>query len=177
MGKVLKIVAGIGLAILAPYAAPLLVASGVAAGVAAAVTTAVMAVGASMALSSASALLFGPKVPRTQLSRLNVSLDPSTPRKIVFGTTAMPLDLRYHEASGTDQEYMDYIIATSAHKVTSIDEIWFEDKQAWTASGGVTARYSGYLTVAVRTEGTSANTIAINGGAKWGSTRRLTGCS
>lgn len=177
MGKVLKIVAGIGLAFLAPYAAPLLVASGVAAGVAAAVTTAVMAVGASMALSSASALLFGPKVPRTQLSRLNVSLDPSTPRKIVFGTTAMPLDLRYHEVSGTDQEYMDYIIATSAHKVTSIDEIWFEDKQAWTASGGVTARYSGYLTVAVRTEGTSANTIAINGGAKWGSTRRLTGCS
>lgn len=177
MGKVLKIVAGIGLAFLAPYAAPLLVASGVAAGVAAAVTTAVMAVGASMALSSASALLFGPKVPRTQLSRLNVSLDPSTPRKITFGTTAMPLDLRYHEASGTDQEYMDYIIATSAHKVTSIDEIWFEDKQAWTASGGVTARYSGYLTVAVRTEGTSANTIAINGGAKWGSTRRLTGCS
>lgn len=128
-------------------------------------------------LSGISQQFFGPKVPRTQLSRLNVSLDPPTPRKAVFGTTAMPLDLRYHEASGTDQEYMDYIIATSAHKVTSIDEIWFEDKQAWTASGGVTARYSGYLTVAVRTEGTSANTIAINGGAKWGSTRRLTGCS
>lgn len=181
MGKVLKIVAGIGLAFLAPYAAPVILgavgATTAAVAIASAVTTAVMAVGASMALSAASALLFGPKVPRTQLSRLNVSLDPSTPRKIVFGTTAMPLDLRYHEASGTDQEYMDYIIATSAHKVTSIDEIWFEDKQAWTASGGVTARYSGYLTVAVRTEGTSANTIAINGGAKWGSTRRLTGCS
>lgn len=138
---------------------------------------ALMAMGASTALSSVSMALFGPKIPKTQISRLNVSLDPSTPRKAVFGTTAMPLDLRYHEASGTDQEYMDYIIATSAHKVKSITEIWFEDKQAWTASGGVTARYSGYLTVAVREEGTSANTISINGGAKWGSTRRLTGCS
>jgi hypothetical protein len=95
----------------------------------------------------------------------------------VFGTTAMPLDLRYHESSGEDQEYVDYIVAVAAHKVTSIDEIWFEEKQAWTLGGGVTATYSGYLTVAVVTEGTAANYISINGGAKWGSSRRLTGCA
>ena len=118
-----------------------------------------------------------PKQPPTQLSRLNVSLDPSTPRKIVFGTTAMPLDLRYHESSGTDQEYVDYIVAVAAHKVASISEIWFEEKQAWTLAGGVTATYSGYLTVQVRTEGTAGNFIAINGGGKWGSSRRLTGCA
>lgn len=138
---------------------------------------ALMAMGVSTALSTVSVALFGPKMPKTQLSRLQVSLDPSTPRKVVFGTTAMPLDLRYHEASGTDQEYMDYIIAVAAHKVKSIDAIWFEEKRAWTSSGGVESRYSGYLTVAVREEGTSANTIAINGGTKWGSTRRLTGCA
>jgi len=102
---------------------------------------------------------------------------PSTPRKAVFGTTAMPLDLRYHESSGTNQEYVDYIIAVAAHKVKSIDEIWFEEKLAWSASGGVTATYSGYLTVTTRTEGTAANTIAINGGTKWGTSRRLTGCA
>ena len=118
-----------------------------------------------------------PKQPPTQLSRLNVSLDPSTPRKIVFGTTAMPLDLRYHESSGTDQEYVDYIVAVAAHKVASITEIWFEEKQAWTLAGGVTGTYSGYLTVQVRTEGTDANYISINGGGKWGSSRRLTGCA
>jgi hypothetical protein len=118
-----------------------------------------------------------PKIPTSQLSRLNVGLDPSTPRKVVFGTTAMPLDIRYHESSGTDQEYVDYIVAVAAHKVTSIDEIWFEEKQAWTASGGVTATYSGYLTVTTRTEGTSGNYISINGGAKWGSSRRMTGCA
>ena len=119
----------------------------------------------------------GPKTPKTQLSRLNVSLDPSTPRKVVFGTTAMPLDLRYHESSGTDQEFIDYIVAVAAHKVASIDEIWFEEKQAWTAGGGVTGTYTGYLTVTTRTEGTDANYISINGGSKWGASRRLTGCA
>ena len=89
----------------------------------------------------------------------------------------MPLDLRYHESSGTNQEYVDYIICVAAHKVKSIDEIWFEEKLAWSASGGVTSTYSGYLTVTTRTEGTAANTIAINGGTKWGTSRRLTGCA
>lgn len=174
MGKTLKTVAIIAAAVAVAYFAPqisvALLGSTAAAGT-------IAAVGASLALSTASMALFGPKIPKTQISRLNVSLDPSTPRKAVFGTTAMPLDLRYHESSGTNQEYVDYIVAVAAHKVTSITEIWFEEKQAWTVGGGVTATYSGYLTVAVRTEGTSGNTIAINGGGKWGSSRRLTGCA
>ncbi len=146
-------------------------------GVGPALATALRVAAFTTVLSGATAELFGPKIPRTQTSRLNVSLDPSTPRKAVFGTTAMPLDLRYHESSGTDQEYVDYIIAVAAHKVTSITEIWFEEKQAWTLAGGVTGTYSGYLTVDVRTEGTAGNYISINGGGKWGSTRRLTGCA
>jgi hypothetical protein len=128
-------------------------------------------------LSGVSQQFFSAKAPKSQLSRLNVSLDPSTPRKAVFGTTAMPLDLRYHESSGTNQEYVDYIVAVAAHKVKSIDEIWFEEKLAWSASGGVTATYTGYLTITTRTEGTAANTISINGGSKWGTSRRLTGCA
>ncbi len=141
------------------------------------IQSALLATGVGIALTTVSQALFGPKTPGSQLSRLNVTLDPTTPRKSVFGTTAMNLDLRYHETSGTDQEYVDYIIACAAHKVASIDEIWFDDKKAWSQSGGVTSTYSGYLTVATRTEGTAANTIAINGGGTWGSTRRLTGCA
>jgi hypothetical protein len=174
VGKTLKtialVAAGVALVAFAPQIA-------LALGLKAAAAATIVAIGASLALSTASMALFGPKMPKTQISRLNVSLDPSTPRKVVFGTTAMPLDLRYHESSGTDQEFVDYIIAVAAHKVTSITEIWFEEKQAWTLAGGVTGTYSGYLTVAVRTEGTSGNTIAINGGGKWGSSRRLTGCA
>jgi hypothetical protein len=174
VGKTLKTIALVAVGVaLVVLSGPIATAIGAGAATAAAIA----AVGASLALSTASMALFGPKIPKTQISRLNVSLDPSTPRKAVFGTTAMPLDLRYHESSGTDQEYVDYIIAVAAHKVASITEIWFEEKQAWTLAGGVTGTYSGYLTVTVRTEGTAGNYISINGGGKWGSTRRLTGCA
>lgn len=170
MGKVIGFIAGVALAV---FAAPVAAAIGISAITA----TTVAAIGISLALSSASAMLFGPKVPDSQLSRLNVSLEPTTPRKAVFGTTAMNLDLRYHEASGTNQEYIDYIIAVAAHKVKSIDEIWFEEKQAWTASGGVTSTYSGYLTVSTITEGSASSYFTVNSGTKWGSAQRLTGCA
>ena len=174
MGKTLRtigmIAAAVALVVFAPQIAGAIGIQAITAGT-------IAAIGASLALSTASMALFGPKVPKSQISRLNVSLDPSTSRKVVLGTTAMPLDLRYHESSGTNQEYVDYIIAVAAHKVASINEIWFEEKQAWTLAGGVTATYSGYLTIAVRTEGTDSNYISINGGSKWGSSRRLTGCA
>lgn len=173
MGKVLKAI-GIGVLMIG---ASFLIGTAGAFGIKAITSGMVLAAGIASTLSGLAGLAFSPKVPQSQLSRLNVSLDTTTPRKAVFGTTAMPLDLRYHEASGTNQEYVDYIIVTSAHKVTSIDKIWFEDKLAWSATDGVTLRYGGYLTVNIRTEGTSANTININDGFKWGSTRRLTGCS
>ena len=195
MGKVLKSVAIaaviVGVAALAGAFTPAVVAaagSTTVAGVAVGVTTvtiggmsaigaAVLAMAASTVLSGISAQLFGPKMTKAQASRLNPTLEPSASRKIVFGETAMNTDVRYFEPSGTDQEYMDYIIATSAHAAESIDEIWFEDRIAWSSSTGVDAFYTGYLTVATVLEGTSANYISINGGTKWGSTRRLTGCS
>lgn len=187
VGKVLK-----GVAIAAAFVALAYATGGlsvVAAGTAGAATVAgvtftttflggmLVSMAAAAVLTGVSQQFLGAKTPKTQLSRLNVSLDPSTPRKVVFGTTAMPLDLRYHESSGTNQEYVDYIVAVASHKIASVTEIWFEEKQAWTLSGGVTSTYSGYLTVEVRTEGTDANYISINGGSKWGSSRRLTGCA
>ena len=177
MGKVLKIITGIALIAFAGPIGGLFVGSA-AAGAAAAgiISSLVVAVGATLALSGIAGFL-APGVPKSQLSRLNVSLDPTTPRKAVFGTTAMNLDLRYHEGSGTNQEYIDYIICVAAHKVKAISEIWFEEKQAWASGSGVTSTYSGYLTVATRLEGNSGNTISINGGSKWGSTCRLTGCA
>lgn len=139
--------------------------------------TALFGMAAASLLSGISQQLFSPKIPETQLSRLNITINPTASRKAVFGTTALNSDLAYHETSGTNQEYVDYIIVCAAHKVTAISEIWFDDKKAWDSSTGVTSTYNGYLTVYTRTEGTSGNTIAINGGAKWGSSRRLTGCA
>lgn len=167
MGKVLK-----GIAIAAAF-----IGASFIPGIGQAIQATLLSVGVSVALSTVSGALFGPKSPKSQLGRLNASLDPSTPRKAVFGTTAMNLDIRYIESSGTDQEYYDYIIATSAHKVTSIDEIWFDDKKAWDSTYGTYSPYAGYLTVSLVTEGNASNYTPINGGTKWGSSRRLTGCS
>jgi len=90
----------------------------------------------------------------------------------------MPADIRYYEGSGTDEEYVDYILVVAAHRVGSIDEIWFEDQQAWTLAGGVQGEFSGYLTTVTPVlEGTDANTVAINGGTRWGLSCRLTGCA
>ena len=176
MGKVAKIALGALMIAAVVFAPQLGIAALMAASVGGiAVGGTLIAIGASLALGGIAQAMA--KMPQSQLSRLNPSLDPSTPRKAVFGTTAMPTDIRYHESSGTDQEYIDYILACTAHEVASIDEIWFEEKKAWDASTGVTSTYSGYLTVNVRTEGTSGNYISINGGAKWGSTCLLTGCS
>lgn len=140
--------------------------------------SAILAMAASTVLSGISAQLFGPKMPKAQATRLNPSLDPMAHRKFVFGETAMNTDIRYFEPSGTDQEYFDFIIATSAHEVESIDGIWFDDREAWRNDGtGVLNPYIGYLTVTPITKGTAANYITINSGDPWGSSCRLTGCS
>jgi len=140
------------------------------------VSRALLAAGVGMALGTVSQALFGPKLPKAQASRLNASFDPQAHRKFVIGETAMNTDIRYYEPSGTDQEYFDYIVAVAAHEVESIDQIYFDDELAWTTAG-VQGRYVGYLTVATRAVGTSANTISINGGGIWGSSCRLTGCA
>jgi Putative phage tail protein len=139
--------------------------------------SALAAMAISTVLSGVTAQLFGPKMPKAQASRLNPSLDPQATRKFVFGETAMNTDIRYFEPSGTDQEYFDFIIATSAHEVESIDSIWFDDREAWRNGYGVITPYVGYLTVTPITAGTAANYITINSGDPWGSTCRLTGCS
>lgn len=180
MGKVVKVIAGValvGVAIAATVAtggAFAAIGTALSGGLfgAGIVTAGFLAtVGASLLAST----FLIPKIPKSQLSRLNVSLDVSTPRKAVLGTTAFPLDLRYHEATGTDQEYIHYIIAHAAHKVQSIDSIYFEQDLAWTSASGVTSKYSGYLTVTTRTEGAAGNEVSISG--NWGTGERLTGCA
>lgn len=168
MGKTLRAIVGVALIVGSFFLPPGLNVLGLKVG------AAMVTVGLTLASSS---LMPTPKIPKSQLSRLNVSLDPNTPRKAVMGTTAMPLDLRYHEASGADQAFIDYIICVAAHKVASIDEIWFEEKLAWSSATGVSATYTGYLTVATRTEGTAGNAITINAGTAWDASCRLTGCA
>jgi hypothetical protein len=123
----------------------------------------------------ASALQKSPKVSGATTDRLNANMDSATPRKIIFGRTAMATDVRYQAYTGTNQEYYEQILCVASHKVEAVEEIWFDTELAWSAAGGVTSKFAGYLTVAVKLEGTAANTVSID--ANWGAAQRLTGCA
>lgn len=178
MAKVLKIAAAV-----TAIAAITIATGGAAAfGIAGALSTTVAGISAGALLTASSVLSIGasllakkPQAPRNSpesISRLNASIDPRTPRKIVFGQTAMATDIRDQEYTD-NQTYLHRFIVTASHAVQSIDEIWFDEKLAWTASGGVQGEFVGYLEVATRTEGSAAN--AINISARMGDTRRFTG--
>lgn len=107
----------------------------------------------------------------------SINPDPAAPRKLVFGQTTFPVDLRYAEPSGTNQEFIDYIFALAAHKSDAITEIYIEDDLAWTSGGGAQGKYAGYLTVEVILEAGSGAFHTVNAGTTWGSTRRMTGCT
>lgn len=107
----------------------------------------------------------------------SVNPDPTAPRKLVFGRTTFPVDLRYAEPSGTNQEFIDYIFALAAHRSDAIEEIYIEDDLAWTSGGGAQGKYAGYLTVEVILEAGSGAFHTVNAGTTWGSTRRMTGCT
>jgi hypothetical protein len=145
---------------------------------AAAITSAVTLAAIGAGIGLASSLIGGsPKVPAATLSRLTLSFDPNTPRKIVFGYGPMGTDVLYVEPSGTNQEYVDYIICCAAHEVTSFETIYSDSAVMWTSAGGVQGIYVGFLTVDTRLVGTSSNGIAINGGSTWTSACTLTGCA
>jgi hypothetical protein len=174
VGKIAGVVAGVAL-----------VASGI--GSALGGTMLFTAFGASIAASTiatvagvvslGASMLSRPKAPATSsesTDRLSVSMDPRAPRKFVLGRTAMATDIRDQEFSN-NQEYLHRFVVTSSHKASAIEEIWFDDKKAWSSTGGVTSDFAGYLTVTPILEGSAAN--AINLSARMGATRRYTGLS
>ena len=144
------------------------------AGIITAVTTAGIAAGLGIV---SDVLGLGPKSPEVSPAnrdRFFASVDPATPRKSVFGRTAMATDIRYQEWENNN-EYFNQIICVASHKVDSIEQIWLDDKLAWTSAGGAQGEFAGYLTVDTRLEGGPSNTITIGSGSKWGSARRMTG--
>lgn len=129
------------------------------------------------AVSVGASLLAGKGTPPAltdTTDRLNASIDPRTPRKLVFGSTAMATDIRDQEYTES-QKYLHRWIVGASHKVHAIREIWFDDKLAWTLAGGPQGEFAPWLQVQIRTEGSAAN--AINISSRMGSSRRYTGCA
>lgn len=166
MGKILKVVA-----VVASIAAAA-VTAGASLGISASLLSAV-AVGASVGASLLTKAP-SPKNSPANGDRLRASIDPRTPRKSAVGTTALNTDIRDEEFSD-NQAYLHRFIVTAAHKVQSMDEIWFDDELAWSATSGVASKFAGYLALDICTEGSAAEAVYIS--SRMGSSRRYTGCA
>jgi hypothetical protein len=181
MSKVLKVIGFAALAvgtILLPATGAVLAAFGVATG---GVTTATaIALGVGVAASIGGSALAkkpsSPQVSSAAVDRLNANIVVNTPRKSVAGITAMNTDIRDQEYTGAAQDYLQRFIVVAAHRCeTACEEVWLDDKLAWSVSGGLTSEYVGYLSVNTVNEGSAGN--AINISARMGDTRRYTGCA
>lgn len=119
-----------------------------------------------------------PKSPKNSpenANRLRASIDTRTPRKTWIGITAGATDIRDEEFNDDDQSVFHRFIVCAAHKVEAINQIWFDDKLAWAADGGVNGEFVNYLTVQVVTEGNAGNAIDI--GPRMATSRLYTGCA
>lgn len=155
-----------------PQLIPLAAAGIAAAAGASAAVVSLVATAASLATS----LLFQPKAKLQAFDPKSVNTEPGAYRKMLLGRGLFASDLRYFEASGSNQEYVDYVFVLAAHKSQAVEEIWIDDKLAW-ASGSVGGTFAGFLDVEIILEAGPSAYHTVNGGWKWGSSRRLTGCT
>lgn len=107
--------------------------------------------------------------------RLNKSVIPEAPRKIVFGQTAAPLDIRYWEAYGTDNNNYDEVIAVATHSIESFGRYWLEDEEHTFSPnssilGAAFRRYT-------KTDGSVGSPLTAGAGTKWTATSKMTGCA
>jgi hypothetical protein len=168
LGAIALVATGVGAVALGGLAGTLTVAG---------VSTSTLLFTASGLSMAASLVQKGPKVPTAQTDRLTASIDPRAFRKTVLGQTAFPIDVRYEEWSGEDQEYCDWIVAHASHAIDGLEEIWFNTELAWSASSGVTAKFRNYFWLSNQVlEGSPANAFSFNKG-KWNGSARLTGCA
>lgn len=127
---------------------------------------------------AASLLQKTPKVTAAQTERLTASVDPRAFRKSVLGQTACPVEIRYEEWSGKDQEYCDWIVLHASHAMDGIEEIWFDTEMAWSATTGVVGKWVGYFSIPhIVLEGSAANAFTFGSGRWNAATARLTGCA
>jgi hypothetical protein len=168
VGAVALAATGIG-AIAAPALAGAVSIGGVSASTLLLAGTALQAVG--------SALTKRPKLSSSSTERLNASLVTDTPRKIAFGRTALNTDLRYQEWWGKDQEYCSQVFALASHHCEAVEEIWLDDKLAWTAASGVTPAFTGYFVVMTQPKAGPASLYRAGWSNRWGANATFNGCA
>ncbi|MDH2134937.1 hypothetical protein N5J77_27780 [Sphingobium yanoikuyae] len=181
MSKVVKIAAMVVVAAaLIVFAAPIAGALGITAITAGTVAAAGVGLAISAAMAIATTLFVKPpSLSQSMAERLNSSINPTAPRKIIFGRTAAGNDIRFfeeHDLPSTKKDGYSQIVALASHRIHALRSWYVEEQLTW--AGSITGKYrAGVRSFRAVLEGTSTNGSAIGSGQYWTSTATFTGCA
>ena len=107
--------------------------------------------------------------------RTRLTLDPNAPRAVVFGRTALPVQMIYWETWGTDNKTVSIVLAHAAHEIDGYDNLWLNGEVVPFTGGNATGTWAGVL-FRQQNFGTSTQVAhVINLGANWTSAHRALG--
>ncbi|MCI1143234.1 hypothetical protein MOP88_14435 [Sphingomonas sp. WKB10] len=184
MSKVLKVVAIVAIAVAVVVFAPAIGAAlaSVAGSLGITVAGSVIAsylVGMAITTALTAALTLFRKPPsmsNSMADRLSTSVNPTAPRKIVFGLTAAGNDVRFFETYGKKKDRYAQAIALASHRINGIRGFYVENDLAWNG-GAIVSHADGIESVRAVTEGRSGTGFNLGSGSYWRSTASFTGCA
>ncbi|SOB86774.1 Putative phage tail protein [Sphingomonas guangdongensis] len=193
MGKIVKSVLLVGVAVAAVVFAPAIagfvagalkgVGLTLAAATVAGIKTAIILTGLSVGMNAVlGAFRKAPTMPSAAVERLQASTIATAPRKIVFGRTAAGNDIRFQEqfrGSGFASSLGDLsaqVIALASHRIQAVKEWRVDNEVVW--NGSLQKYQQGILTFQAVTEGSRANAHKVGSGAYWNAPdSSFTGCA
>lgn len=191
MSKVVKTVLVVAVAVavvvFAPQIAAVLASVAGSIGVtltAAALTSAIVGMGISLALTAAATLFRKvPSMSQSMVDRLNTSVVPTAPRKIVFGTTAGGQDVRFFEGDvdlpSTKKDGYAQVIALASHRISAFRQFYVENDLIW-SNGSFVGKRNGFAPnnpLRIVTEGRPGNGFVVGSGRYWNASASFTGCA
>lgn len=103
--------------------------------------------------------------------------DPAGSRKIIYGKMRVGGQVVFISNTGDDNKYLHMAIVFASHEIQAYDEIWFNDKQIWTLTGGFQDDWGTYVTIdrkfGTATQAASSNLTTAN--VLWTSDHKLSG--
>lgn len=103
--------------------------------------------------------------------------EPAGSRKIIYGKMRVGGQVVFISNTGDDNKYLHMAIVFASHEIQAYDEIWFNDKQIWTLTGGFQGDWGTYVTIdrkfGTATQAASSNLTSAN--VLWTSDHKLSG--
>ena len=134
------------------------------------------AIGAGLSMVSR-ALAPKPNIGAQMRGITTTTREPAGSRKLIYGQMRVGGQVVFIAHSGDDNKYLHLAIVFATHYITSYEEVWFNDKKIWTASGGFQDDWGTYVTMDTTKLGTSGQTASslLTPIAQWTADHKLSG--